>query len=130
MRLEQLGGVFDEIKDSPIIGKGYGWNGYYMVNNGIHPVIVTFESLLMVVLANNGLIGIVLWTIFVFHTFKVNKSIMLDQQDNYLLNILLIAYISYSLLTGEYGYMKFYMMFYAVVSGVLLKNKNLYSNYE
>ncbi|HEY3388164.1 MAG TPA: O-antigen ligase family protein, partial [Prolixibacteraceae bacterium] len=57
MRLDQLQGAIHEINGIELVGKGYGWNSYYISKHGDHPVLLAFESLVFVVLCNNGIIG-------------------------------------------------------------------------
>lgn len=123
-RIEQFMGVFKEIQNSPIIGKGYSWNGYYLVTYGNHPIMVAFESLLMVIILNNGLIGILIWAYFIIATFKLNKKLIRQKSSYLLLNTSLVLYIAYTMFTGDYGYMKFYMMFYAIVLATMVKLQN------
>ena len=44
MRMEQLYGCFEEIDNSLLFGKGFGWTGYYTTLHGDHPIIehITF----------------------------------------------------------------------------------------
>lgn len=42
----------------------------------------------------------------------------------YLLNTLLIFYLAYSCITGEYGYMIFLILFYILMLGETLKENN------
>ena len=120
-RTAQFMGMFKEIQNSPIIGKGYGWNGYYLVTYGNHPIMVAFESLLMVIILNNGIVGLFIWAYFIFATFKQNKKLIKQKSNYLLLNTLLLLYLLYTMFTGDYGYMKFYMMFYAIVMATMTK---------
>lgn len=123
MRTEQLNGVFSEIKNCFSQGKGYGWTGYYIQNKGFHPVCIAFESLLMVILANSGMIGVFLWIFFIIYTFYMNRKIIVKKQKYVFLDIILILYLSFSFLTGEYGYMKFYMIFYTFIAAIYLRER-------
>lgn len=110
MRLSQLQGCFDEIKNCFVFGKGWGWNVYYMELNGVHPVIYAFESLLFVVLCNSGLVGCVLWIVMIYKIIKFNNK--QELKFAILLDSMLVFYITYSFITGEYGYMQTFIIFY------------------
>ncbi len=100
-RMSQFAGMVKEVQNSLVIGKGYGWTSLYLETYGRHPQMIAFESLLMIVLLNTGIVGVFFWIYFVLATFKVNKSIVKIRSDYLLLNILLILYISYTLVTGD-----------------------------
>jgi len=110
LRLDQLNGCFKEIKNSPILGKGYGWVSFYKTNFGDHPVILSFESLIFVILCNNGFLGFVIWGLLIFAVFRNNHKF--QRSESILADSLLFFYIAYSCITGEYGYMQYYLLFY------------------
>lgn len=114
MRLEQLNGSLDVIKNNKLAGLGYGWNGYYMVLHGDHPVLLAFESLLYVIICNNGYIGILIWIVMLFLYYQYLYK-HYTKSSRYILFSLMVAYISYSLITGEYGYMKYFLIFYVMI---------------
>lgn len=121
MRFEQLQGCFHEIRNNPLFGKGYGWTGYYKENYGDHPVMLAFESLIYVVLCNSGYVGIVIWAVFLFRLFKNTTRIISSQELVICSLCLVVYYLSYSTITGEYGYMKYLILFYTLI---LLEGKN------
>ena len=124
MRLDQLNGAINEALKNPLFGLGYGWTYYYNDVFGNHPICYAFESLAYVVICNSGFIGILLWIYMVLKYFIINKRMHL--KDIMFVNSLMIFYISYSLITGEYLYMKLFLMFYAMMVGEsLLSNKLL-----
>lgn len=113
MRLEQLMGTIEEIRNCPIFGKGFCWTKWYVNTYGDHPVCWTFESLLFVILANSGMFGVVLWTYMVVKIYRYNKNY--EYEHSLLLNILLVFYLSFSFITGEYGFMQYYIIFYIML---------------
>lgn len=128
MRIEQFYGCLKEIQDCIFTGKGFGWTGYYKSIYGDHPVMLSFESLIYVVLCNSGIIGVLLWICMCTKISKYNSQ----KVDSYvLLNTLLVFYIGYSCITGEYGYMQFFIIFYVLMLGETLicnaelKNKSI-----
>lgn len=113
MRMDQLNGCFKEIQQSPILGKGYDWVGFYKSNYGDHPVILAFESLIFVIICNNGLLGLVIWTLFILAIFRNNHKLL--KSKFVIADSLLIFYISYACITGEYGYMKCFIYYYLCI---------------
>lgn len=115
MRFEQLQGCFHEIRNNPLFGKGYGWTGYYQENFGDHPVMLAFESLIYVVLCNSGYVGIVIWVIFLIRLF-MNTLKIISNQDLIICSLCLVVYyLAYSTITGDYGYMKYLVLFYTLI---------------
>lgn len=112
MRLNQLDGALYEIRDNVILGKGYGWNRYYQKNNGDHPVLLAFESLLFVILCNNGLLGFIVWFIYFVIYYKYVNSRFLNLKEKTLFKSIMCFYIIFSFITGEYEYMWFFVLFF------------------
>ena len=122
MRLEQFDGCLKEIKDCLFVGKGFAWTDYYHERFGDHPVMLAFESLIFVVLCNGGICGLVLWCYMVYRILKYNSKY--SGKEYVLLNALLIFYLSYSCITGEYGYMQYFILFYILILGEKLYKKD------
>lgn len=122
-RLDQLNGCFNEISNNPILGKGYDWNGYYHSKYGDHPVILAFESLVFIVLCDNGFLGLFIWAFLIFLVIRNNHRIKLS--DKYIADAILVFYISYSCITGEYGYMQYFLLFYICLVFEDLKDYNI-----
>ncbi len=115
MRLSQLEGCFVEIKDAFLEGKGFGWVGYYLSQNEGHPTILHFESLIFVVICNSGMVGVLLW--FVMGTIILKYNNRRIRPIAALLHSLFIFYIAYACITGEYGYMQYFIIFYILMLG-------------
>lgn len=120
MRLSQFQGCIKEVENCFLEGKGYSWTAYYCSTNGPHPVCWAFESLFFYLLCNNGLIGIALWVYMMYIIIKSNKKYSLEQKS--ILNTLLFFYLIYTLVTGEYGYMKYYLLFSTLISSEFVYN--------
>ena len=116
MRLTQLNGCFDEISDCLFFGKGYGWTTYYMSIREVHPVILAFESLIFVVLCNWGIWGIMVWSLFLYKWLKTTK-LMCHLKEYIMPYSLMVFYLAYCCITGEYGYMKYFVIFYVLMMG-------------
>ena len=98
-RYEQWQGCFDIIKANPLTGNGFEWTQYYYSENGNHPVLLAFESLIFVILCDSGFVGFIIWFIFLVQLFSVSRSV-LDKECSLLIKCLIVAYIFYSCLTG------------------------------
>lgn len=114
LRIDQLYGCLNEIRNSPLLGKGFGWVGWYKSNFGDHPVILAFESLIYVILCNNGFLGIAIWLLLAYMFFRTNQKAHMT--DTVICNTLFVFYVSYSCITGEYGYMKYFLLFYVCLA--------------
>lgn len=124
LRIEQLEGVFKEINNNELVGKGFGWTTYYQLLKGDHPVILAFESLIFVVLCNNGFIGLFIWIIFFILLFKLHRKLIKLKRDILFLDILVLVYLAYSIGTGEYGYLPIFSIYYSYLFAYLYITKN------
>lgn len=115
MRMEQFEGCLAEIRNNPIFGKGYDWVGYYKTNFGDHPVMLAFESLSYVVLCNSGFLGVVIWVVFLIRLYQSMKRNVKNKETLIMVLVLMAYYLAYSMITGEYGYMKYFMLFYTFI---------------
>lgn len=115
MRLFQLEGCFQEIQNSFLEGKGFGWTGYYLSQFESHPTMLHFESLIFVILCNSGIIGAILWGIMSVMIIKYNN--WSERPIASLFNALFVFYIAYACVTGEYGYMQYFIIFYILMLG-------------
>lgn len=115
MRLSQLEGCLQEIKNTFLEGKGFGWTGYYLSQHDGHPTILYFESLIYVILCNSGLIGVILWIIM--SAIIIQYNLWSDRPVAALLNATFVFYITYACITGEYGYMQYFIIFYILMLG-------------
>lgn len=129
MRLTQLGGAFAEIKDHMFFGLGYDWTAYYFMDldpwTKGHPIMLSFESIVLIILCNTGIVGLLAYIMFILFIFKMNDKYFMNKKIY--LNELLIAYISYSLFTGEYGYLRYFLIFYVSIILIPLNNEKNYS---
>ncbi len=119
MRLEQLDGCFEIIKDSPLQGMGYNWTGEYMAKHTIHPVVLCFESIVFVVLCNTGFIGAIAWIIVVIWFYR-NTLLIPNRFNQVIILCIFVYFLSFAGITGDYGYQKIFMMFYSVILGCML----------
>lgn len=128
MRINQLYGAIDIAKQNPLCGLGYGWTGYYQSLKGDHPVCLAFESLIFMIICNQGILGFIIWAILIVKYLKVNKKYV--SKDIPVVSSLIVFYICYSCITGEYGYMINFLIFYTLILGenTIEKSENLNRN--
>lgn len=115
MRISQFNGALHEIKNNLLFGKGYGWTAYYWNLKGDHPVLLAFESIVYIVLCNNGIIGIAVWLVMLYLYYYNIAQEVFRKRDFNILMCLMITYVAYSIITGEYGYMKYLLIFYTIM---------------
>ena len=113
MRLNQLEGAIKEGSKNPLFGLGYDWTGYYMGLKGVHPICLYFESLIYIIICNSGVFGFFLWTYMVVKYLKINRKMQLN--ENVLFDCLMVYYLSYSCITGEGSYMKYFLIIYVLM---------------
>ena len=113
LRLYQLEGAIKEGSKNPLFGLGYGWTGYYQSLKGDHPVCLAFESLIYVIICNSGIFGFFLWAYMVVKYLKINRRMKLN--ENVLFDCLMVYYLSYSCITGEGGYIKYFLIIYVLM---------------
>lgn len=122
MRIDQLAGSFNEIEGVELVGKGYGWTRHYLSSVGSHPVILAFESLLFVIICDNGLIGVFIWLLFAI-MFYFNHFNNFSPKNRSLLNLFVLIYFLFSSVTGEYDYMQFFVVYYTFLATYLRKHE-------
>jgi hypothetical protein len=112
MRYEQFLGAVHIVKDNMIQGLGFQWTGYYLATYGDHPVCLAFESLIYMILCNNGILGFFAWgMMLILILFKKFP----DKDTRNIVFTLIISYIGYSCITGDYGYMRIMLVFYILI---------------
>lgn len=124
MRLDQFNGALKEMEGHELFGKGYEWTSYYMEKIGDHPVLLDFESLIFVILCNSGIAGIFIWMTFFTSLFRTHRRLLYKRHSIYLLDTIVIVYLSYSIGTGEYGYLVFFSIFYSLLFTILYVQQN------
>lgn len=124
MRINQFNGALKEMEGHELVGKGYEWSAYYQMLYGEHPVLLAFESLVFTVLCNSGIMGVLIWAAFFVMLFHVQRKIVKTKSSVYAMDAFVIIFLSYSIGTGEYGYLKFFSTFYAFLLGILRANEN------
>lgn len=115
MRLSQWEGCVDECAGRELIGNGYRWTDSYMRRNEFHPKAYCFESLIFVIYTNWGILGFFIWGIFFLLLARTFNNSFKNKSHISRMNAMLILYIVFSLLTGEYHYMRWFALFHAIL---------------
>lgn len=113
-RLIQFEGCFQEIRSSFLFGKGYEWTQYYMEEFGNHPTMLAFESVIIKVLCESGLMGMIAFVICYF-VFTHNAARRADNRESKALVWTLVAvFLIYCSATGDYDYSALFMPFFSI----------------
>lgn len=122
LRLQQFDGALKIITSNPFFGKGYNWNVYYREIHGDHPVLLAFESLIFIVLCNNGVFGIIIWFSFMISLIRLNSKFKIDRIDKSILNSIVLMYFTFIIVTGEYGYIFYFSIIYTYLYSYFLNS--------
>lgn len=115
MREEQLMGCIESLQNNPLLGHGYGWTSWYLRTIGHHTTMLSFESCIIQILCNNGIMGLVIWSSFVVVLLRKIKKIISGNKSFYQsIVLLLVGYFSYTFFTGDYGAFRVMMIFFAI----------------
>lgn len=114
MRLDQFEASVGEIRGAELFGNGFGWNYYYQAQYGDHPVLLAFESLVFMVICNSGIVGVVIWVIFVFMLFRLHRTVLSDWGRIYIADAFVVTFIAYVIGTGEYEFVPILSMYHTL----------------
>ena len=124
MRLAQLEGCFNEIRDCFWVGKGNSWHENYMEKNYLHPTILGFESLLFLIICDYGILGFCIYGIMIWILLYTQKKYIAYPLNRVILSCFIVFYLSYCLFTGDYSYMKIWLFFYFLTFSEMYKKQN------
>jgi len=119
MRWMQISAALQEINSCAIGGHGYKWTVYYIDHYGAHSEMLAFESLLIAVLCNSGILGIIGWVMFGCSTLYINRRSIQEPKKVVEQDAILFAYLCYTIMTGDYDYMPVF----AIVSTIMLAER-------
>jgi hypothetical protein len=127
-RTSQFQGAYNLINDkSFFFGKGYYWCRDYLDKYGNHPDLLAFESTLFVVLIENGIFGLFIWIVLFSGIFMYKKKTTGKFRLEYnikfkIVNALIIAYITYIIITGISGTFSLFFMSYIIMVKYIIFN--------
>lgn len=129
MRLDQLDGCLKEIRDCQIFGEGLMWHEEYLVNHGAHPTVIGFESLVFIILCDHGLFGFFIYGAMIMLLLVTQRKYIKDSMNKLLLTCYMVFYFGYCTLTGDYSYMKIWLLFYFLTfSEMYASQSNCYNS--
>lgn len=102
-RENQFAYLFKFMDDDFLFGNGYGWARHYTNINGIHPILHTFESLVMSSYVDGGLMGLCfIYPMFMIKNLKASKS--------YAYRLFCCAYFFTMIVTGIGCFLEFILI--------------------
>ncbi|MBR2262426.1 MAG: hypothetical protein IJ916_12115 [Paludibacteraceae bacterium] len=120
MRLDQLDGLADVVGvKGAFFGLGTGWVRKYISENGIHPVLLGFESIFFSGVTQYGIIGFSLLYILLFiamlhltwHFYRQSK---IKFNQFWLVSCYIFSYIIYAFMTGPF-FWEFFLGGYVIL---------------
>lgn len=136
MRLDQFNACVDEVsKDiiSWIFGLGHTWSGIYLSKHGNLPPFQGFESILFTKIVNNGVIGTMLYFLFVFlPIFRFLKRYVQPRSFIFFIEGFLITNLTIAFFTGEYyGYRLFLVTTFLLIKfNIVLYQRSGIKDYQ
>lgn len=118
MRQEQLNGCFSIVENDILTGKGYGWTNWYNSIYGTHPKVLWFESLIYAILVNTGILGFIIWGIFIYKYYKYVVKNFNDVYNRAIILSLLFYYLVYCSITGDFG-LNYFLLYFIIVSEIM-----------
>lgn len=120
MRMDQLDGLADVVGvKGAFFGLGTGWVQKYISENGIHPVLLGFESIFFSGVTQYGIIGFFLLYILLFiamlhltwHFYRQSK---IKFNQFWLVSCYIFSYIIYAFMTGPF-FWEFFLGGYVIL---------------
>lgn len=116
MRMLQFGGAVSLWDQGGLLfGNGFGWCANYYALYGDHPILLGFESIIYVVLIENGVLGIIAYGFLFYSLFRINRNLYIQSEnfhkvEFWLNNSLIVTYIIYVIITGVFGFSLFLIL--------------------
>lgn len=111
MRLNQLIGAFDMVKDHFLCGLGYGYPTYYAEKYGQHPIMLGFESIFFREFVSSGFLGFLVWLLF----FKKCYTSTIYNKQYFISLMIHGSYFISILLTGIQSTFGLYLIMTAIM---------------
>lgn len=98
MRFEQFAAAQKEIENNPLFGRGKWYSGYFQIKyKGLHPILLGYESFALLILVEQGWLGIFL---FLYMHWLLYKKFSQKIRWRSFLTITFIAILLSELMTG------------------------------
>lgn len=131
MRVFQILYSFIEIKDNLLFGHGFGWSNYYLTQNPFHPILYGFETIISEATVNGGIIGLILWIIMFYKSYKYSIQKASSTKDIIYCKIFTIVQIVIAVATG-FSYFIFYGIYIVILNKIhelnFIKHENINRN--
>lgn len=125
MRFNQLSGCLDIVKDNQLFGKGIGWTGWYLSKYEYHPQALCFESLIFSVLCNMGFVGFIYWLLLGYMFCNTVRKNIIEKSNRAILYSLFVYYLAYVGITGDYGYIPQFLLFYIIIYSNCIRDEKV-----
>jgi hypothetical protein len=105
-------------KESPIAGLGHGYISDYKEKNGLHPVLLGFESIVFQKIVENGLLGVIIWTFFFYTLYNIPskvKKISKDSTPVAFIKSYLFCYFVFAVFTSFMGTFLLFLIIYTIL---------------
>lgn len=117
LRQKQLTESFKLIENNLLTGLGQGWIDDDYQKNGLHPIMLGFESVIYRKIVETGCIGLILWFIFYFSMYRIVS--LYTKKHKILCNwkIIFIPYLASLIMTDSFE--SFYLFISLIVLSYL-----------
>lgn len=117
LRERQLEGSFNLIKNDLFSGLGQGWIDNDYQKNGLHPIMLGFESIIYRKLVETGLIGLIVWFLFYLSLYKTVSLYTKKHKININWKVMFIPYFISLIMTDSFE--SFYLFLSLIVLSYL-----------
>lgn len=126
LRKRQLEESFSIIKNDLLTGVGQGWIDNDYQKNGLHPIMLGFESVIYRKLVETGLIGLLVWFIFYLSLYKTVSLYTKKYKVNINWKVMFIPYFISLIMTDSFE--SFYLFLSLIVLSYLYIKFSIVSN--
>lgn len=117
MRIFQVLYSFIEVKDNLLFGHGFGWTSHYLTQNPFHPILYGFETIISEATVNGGIIGLILWCIMFYKSYKYSIQKAATKNDIIYCKIFTTVQIVIAVATG-FSYFIFYGIYIVMLNKI------------
>lgn len=117
LRKRQLEESFNLIKNDLFTGLGQGWIDNDYQKNGLHPIMLGFESVIYRKLVETGLIGFIIWLLFYLSLYKTVSLYTKKYEININWKVIFIPYFISLIMTDSFE--SFYLFLSLIVLSYL-----------
>lgn len=118
IRLDQLFAVISMVENDIWVGNGFSWTQQLLSIVKSYPGVLAFESIIFVQLADNGLFGVLIWSMLFFYFLILNRQIANDKsmrRELSYLNAMVYSYAFFIIVTGICQTWVQFILIYAIM---------------